>query len=87
MTTKEGIEIKIMTKVEMVWSTHVFFFKPATIPKPIPKGTEIKTAKTLTDIETGKRCPIILIAEAFGSITVDLPQSHFVKMLPIQEKY
>ena len=76
MTTKPGIEMKIITDVEIVWSIQVFFFKPARIPKPIPRGNEIRTAYTLMDMETGKRWPIILIEEAFGSITVDLPQSH-----------
>ena len=76
ITTKPGIEMKIMTEVEIVWSIHVFFFKPARIPKPIPRGNEIRTAQTLMDIETGKRWPIISMADAFGSMTVDLPQSH-----------
>ena len=36
-----------MTNVEIVWSIHVFFFKPAKIPKAIPKGTETTTEITL----------------------------------------
>ena len=68
--------MKIITDVEIVWSIQVFFFKPARIPKPMPRGNEMRTAHTLMDMETGKRWPIILMAEAFGSITVDLPQSH-----------
>ena len=53
--TKLGTEIKTITSVEIVWSIHVFFFKPAKIPNKIPKGTDTKTATMLTETETGKR--------------------------------
>ena len=79
--------MKIMTKVEIVWSIHVFFFKPAKIPKAIPRGTESKTAMILTENETGNLSKIILIALLFGSITVDLPQSHLVTMFFNQTVY
>ena len=81
------MEIKTMTNVEIVWSIQVFFFKPAIIPKRIPNGTEIMTETILMDIEAGKRFAIIPIAEAFGLMTVDLPQSHLVTIFFNQEKY
>ena len=93
MTTKDGIEIKIMTKVEIVWSIQVFFFKPAKIPSPIPSGTEKTTEMILIIIEVGKRSAIIANAVAPGSIEVDVPQSKngessvTVKMLRSQLTY
>ena len=38
---KEGTEIKNITIVEIVWSCHLFFFKAAKIPSPMPKGIAI----------------------------------------------
>ena len=73
--TNEGIEMNIITRVEIVWSIHVFFFKPAKIPSIIPKGTEIKTAIMLTEKETGSLSIMIWKALALGSITVESPQS------------
>ena len=49
------MEIKTMTNVEIKWSTQVFFFKPAKIPKPIPSGTEITTETMLIYMDVGKR--------------------------------
>ena len=75
MTTNDGIEMKIMTAVEMKWSIQVFFFKPAKMPKPIPRGTETTTEIILIRREVGNLSPIIAIAEEFGSMTVEVPQS------------
>ena len=36
---KLGIEIKIITPVEIIWSVGLFFFKAAQIPSKIPSGT------------------------------------------------
>ena len=79
--------MKIMTKVEIVWSIQVFFFKPAKIPRPIPNGTETKTEMILTEIVTGNLSAIIWMALELGSRTVERPQSHLVTMLPSHEKY
>ena len=81
------MEMKTITIVEIAWSVNVFFFKPAIMPKTIPKGTDTKIVTILIDIEVGKRVAIIEIAEAFGLIAVDLPQSHLVTILPNHVKY
>ena len=73
--------MKIMTTVEIKWSTHEFLFKPATIPSKIPRGTEIKTEITLTLTETGNLSAIIVVVEILGFKTVDVPQSQSVTIL------
>ena len=41
--TKLGIDMKIMTMVEMVWSVTVFFFNAAQMPSSMPMGTDRMT--------------------------------------------
>jgi len=68
ITTKEGIEMKTITRVEMVWSIQVFFLRPAQIPSKMPRGTEKITEMIFKYIETGNLCMIMLMAEAFSLI-------------------
>ena len=51
MMTKDGTEMKIMTTVEMVLSTQVFFFSAAKTPRAMPRGTEMIMAMMLSLIE------------------------------------
>ena len=64
--TKPGIDIKTMTKVEIVWSVIEFFFKAAHIPNKIPMGTEKITDKILSRIEYPIRDAIMTAAETLG---------------------
>ena len=68
---KLGTLIKIMTKVEIIWSVILFFFKAAHIPIAIPVGTLIKTEIILMLIDVGKRAAIILIALLFTKMLVE----------------
>ena len=81
------MEMKIMTAVEIKWSIHVFFLRPAKIPNPIPSGTEKITEKTLITKEVGNLSAMISIADAFGWMVTDVPQSHFVTIFPSQFQY
>ena len=51
--TKDGTEITSITKVLMVWSCHLFFFKAAKIPNPIPRGIAKIEEYTLIKIVGG----------------------------------
>jgi hypothetical protein len=68
IVVKDGTEMKTMTKVEMTWSTIVFFLSAAQMPKPMPAGTEIRTDQTLTLIVVGRRSPMMTIASTFGEM-------------------
>ena len=57
------------------------------VPMPPDIDTETITETILIIIVGGKFCPIIRIADAPASIFVDVPQSHFVTILPNQWKY
>ena len=88
MVIKEGIEMKTITNVEMMWSVIVFFFKAAQIPKAIPKGTENITEKKLIEIVTFILEKIITIASPpTGAIDLALPHSHFVNMFESHNQY
>ncbi len=54
--------MKTITNVEIKWSTHVFFFKPAKIPKPIPIGTDTTTEMILIYIEVGNLEKMMVVA-------------------------
>ena len=79
--------MKIITRVEIVWSIHVFFFRPAQMPSKMPRGTEITTEIIFKYMETGNLCKIMLMAEALSLICVERPQSHLVTMFLSQLKY
>ena len=63
---KLGIDIKIITTVEMKWSVIVFFFKAANTPKAIPSGTEIITDQILILIVVGNLDKMIAITSTLG---------------------
>ena len=46
ITIYPGIEINTMIPVEIAWSTLLFFFNAAIIPKTIPNVTKEKTCLT-----------------------------------------
>ena len=66
MVIKLGIEIKIITTVEMKWSVIVFFFKAAKTPKAIPRGTEMITDQILILTVVGSLDKMIAITSTLG---------------------
>ena len=92
MVMKEGTEMKTMTRVEMMWSVILFFFKAAQMPSPIPAGTEIKTGQILVFTVVHRReslqeDPMMTTMEStLGAMDVEVPQVPWNKPL-IQEQY